>query len=161
MSATRPAKRPLPLLEQDIDPRDDLFDVDRLGQVVVDTELEAANLVLDRGLGGEEHERDLGPVGGAAHTTTELEAIEVGWKFRFGNDQVGCVELELVERVGYRYRRRDGKSRFAKRDLQHSQTASVAIDQEQALLGHESPAARQRPPAEQIVTNYTCRRHPA
>ena len=61
MSASVPAKRvlgsrfvsmprPLLLLQQDADPGEDLFDVDRLGQVLVDAELEAADLVLDRRL---------------------------------------------------------------------------------------------------------------
>src|SRR5690606_26547258 len=39
----------LPLLQQDVDPRDDFFDVDRLRQVVVDAELEPLDLALDRG----------------------------------------------------------------------------------------------------------------
>ena len=51
------------LLQEDLDAGDDLFDVDRLGEVVLDAELEAADLVLDVGLRGQEDERDLRPVG--------------------------------------------------------------------------------------------------
>jgi hypothetical protein len=129
------------LLKQDVDPRDDLFDVDRLGEVVVDAELEAFDLVFNRRLGGEEDERNLGPVGHAAQTTTQLETVEVAGELRLGDDEVRSVRLELVECVGDGDGRRDAEARLAQRHLEHSQTASVPIDQEQALLRHaEQPS---------------------
>ena len=101
MSATRPANRiavlalvevrALPLLQQDVDPRDDLFDVDRLGQVVVDAELEAADLVLDRGLGGEEHERDLGPVGRRRARGDAARSRRGRSELRLRDDEIGRV----------------------------------------------------------------------
>ena len=70
------------------------------------------------------------------------------------DDQVGRVELELVERVLHRHGRRDAEPRLAQRHLEHPQAASVPVDQEQALLRHERPTES----ALRIVTNYTNRR---
>src|SRR5262249_54027487 len=70
-------RRALLLLKQDLHARDDLLDVDRLGQVLLDAELEAADLVLD-GLGaGEEDERDLVPLRPLLQALTQAEPIEL------------------------------------------------------------------------------------
>ena len=152
MSATRPANRVAVaraprtrsrcrFCEQDVDPRDDLLDVDRLGQVVLDAELEAADLVLDRGLGGEEDERDLGPVGVARTRRRSSKPSSSVGNFVSEMMRSGDVQLELVERVLHRLRGRDGEPRLAQGHLQHSQAASVPVDQEQALLRHGAPTS--------------------
>src|SRR4029077_20573722 len=100
---------------------DDLFDVDRLGQIILDAELEAADLVLDRGLAREEYERDISPVCRRSYFLAELEAVDVVRKLGLADDQVGRVQLELVERILDGHRRRDGKPRLAQGHLEHSQ----------------------------------------
>ena len=47
--------------EEQVHARDELADEDRLGEVVLDAELEAADLVLDRLLAREEDDRDRSP----------------------------------------------------------------------------------------------------
>ena len=126
----------LALLQEDVDAGDDLLDVDRLGQVVVDAQLEAADLVLDRVLGGQEDERDLTPVGVDPHPAPQLEAVAVGER-RLRDDEVRRVELELVERVVDRHGGRDREPCFAQRHFEDPQAASVPINEEQALLRHE------------------------
>jgi hypothetical protein len=85
-------------LQEDLDAREDLFDVDRLGEVVLHAELEAANLVLDVGLRGQEDERDRRPVGVLLEPLDQLEAVHLR-HLRVGDDQVRRGRLDLAERV--------------------------------------------------------------
>ena len=62
--------------QQPAQPRDELLDAERLGDVVVAARGQAGDAVLDGVLGGEEQHRHLGAL--AAHPAQHLEAVEVG-----------------------------------------------------------------------------------
>ena len=64
-------RRALLALQRDPNPGDDLLDVDRLRQIVVDPELEATHLVFDVLVRGEKQERDVGPIRRSSSTARE------------------------------------------------------------------------------------------
>ena len=111
MSASEPVKRVRALSrqarrdallraarEEQVHARDQLAHEDGLGEVVLDAELEAADLVLDRLLAREEHDRDRGPLGLLLEPAHQRVAIERG-KAGVGEDQIGRRVLDLRERV--------------------------------------------------------------
>ena len=67
----------LPFCEDHLHAGDDLFDVDRLGQVVVAAELEPLHLELDRLLVGQEDERDVPEALVALELLAQLEAVHL------------------------------------------------------------------------------------
>src|ERR1022692_9396 len=62
--------------EHRLDPRDDLLQAERLGDVVVPAERQTADLVLGRIACGEEHHRGAGPA--AAQSVQHLESVHIG-----------------------------------------------------------------------------------
>ena len=64
--------------QQQIHARDQLAHEDRLGEVVLDAQLQTANLVLDGLLTGEEHDGDVRVLRPILHATDELVAIQPG-----------------------------------------------------------------------------------
>ncbi len=115
-------------LEQQADPRRDLFDVDRLGQVVGDAELEPADLVFDRGLPGQEDERDLGPLRAQLERLAEREAVHVV-HLGVRDDEVRLGSLYLVQGVTAVGRRRDVVACLLERDLEDAQATDIAVDE--------------------------------
>ena len=85
--------------EHDIDAREQLADEDGLREVVLDPELEPADLVLDRALGCEEDDRDGGPLAALAQTTNERVAVHLR-QLRIGDDQVRGLVFDHLERGG-------------------------------------------------------------
>ena len=122
--------RALPLLDQDARAGDDLLDVDRLGQVVLDAQLEALDLGFDLGLRREEHERDVGPLGVGLEALAERVAVEFVEQ-RLRDHQVGRRQLDLVEGVLAVDRGGDDEAGLLERHLEHAQAARVAVDQEE------------------------------
>ena len=122
-------------LQQHRHSRRDLFDVDRLGEVVLDTELQPADLVLDRLLAGEKDERDQLPTRVVLDLHAQVEAIATG-QSRIRDDEVGLGVLEKLESFFRRLRWSDREPGFAQADLQHSSVSSVAIDDEEILPRH-------------------------
>ena len=123
------------LLQQDLDARDDLFDVDRLGEVVLDAQLEPADLVLDVGLRRQEDERDRRPVGVLLEPLDELEAVHLR-HLGVGDDEVGRRGLDLAERVEPVDRGRDVEAGLLQADFENAKALGVTVDEKEALLGH-------------------------
>jgi hypothetical protein len=125
----------LALLQGDGHPGDDLFDVDRLGEVVVGAEFEAADFVLDGRLIREEDERNLPIPFVGLHPPTEFVPVHhrhVG----VGEDERGADEIEFPERLLTVGRRRHAVTGIAQRDLHHAEALRVVVDQEQVLFHH-------------------------
>ena len=118
----------LPLQHQ-VHAGDDLFDVDRLGEVVLDAELQPADLALDRGIARQEDERDRREVRALLDPLDEREPIPAG-QARVRQDQVGQRQRHHVERALRVGRGRDAVARFAQADLEHAQAPGVGIDEQ-------------------------------
>jgi hypothetical protein len=88
----------LALLQQDLDPGDDLLDVDGLRQVVLDAQLEPLHLVLDRLLAGQEDEGRPLEALLLLEPAAQLEAVHLR-HLGVGQDQVGRRDEALVQRV--------------------------------------------------------------
>ena len=125
----------LDLLKNHLHAGDDLFDVDRLGQVVVAAQLEAAHLELDRLLAGEKDERNVAKAFVAFEHPGQLEAVHLGHS-GFRQHQVGRRDLHLVERVFAVNGRGHLKASLLQADFGNSQVLCVAIDEEEMLLCH-------------------------
>ncbi len=78
----------LEALEHQVHPGDDLFDVDGLGEVILDPQLQPADLALHRALARQEHEGDVLPVGVLAQLLHQGEAIARG-QAGVRQDQIG------------------------------------------------------------------------
>jgi hypothetical protein len=125
----------LTALQLEVHARDDLFDVDGLGQVVLHAELEALDLALHRAVAREEHEGDLAGVLALAQPLHQLEPVHVR-QAGVADDHIGATQpdhLDGRERVGARGHAVAG---LAQADLQHAQAALVGVDEEEVLLGH-------------------------
>ena len=117
------------LLEQDFDPSDDLLDVDRLGQVVVDAQFQAPDLVFDRFLVGQKDEGHVAQLGLGPQLLAELEAV---------HDRHLCVRdnqgrrrdshffqgIHAVDGGG------DRKPSLAQADLHDPQGFGITVDQQ-------------------------------
>ena len=84
-------------LQQHRDARRDLLDVDRLGQVVVDAELEATDLVFDCLRAGQEDERNRGPAIVFLDRRAKGKAVVTG-EPRVRDDEIGLCVIEKLER---------------------------------------------------------------
>ena len=84
--------------QEQVHARDELAHEDGLGEVVLDAELEAPDLVLDRLLAGQEDDGDGRPLGPLLQLAHEGVAVELG-QARVAEDQVGRERLDLGERV--------------------------------------------------------------
>ncbi len=122
-------------LEHQVHARDDLFDVDRLGEVVLDAQLEAADLALHRAVARQEDERDLGVLRALTELLDEAEAIELR-QSSVAEDQVRLAELDHLEGRLRILAARDRVPGLAQTDLQHPQASRVGIDEEEVLLRH-------------------------
>src|SRR5690606_1520679 len=128
-------------LELELDPREDLFDVDGLGEVIGDAELEAADLALHRGVAREEDQRDVLELFVFAELLDEGEAIEVG-KDRVGQDEIGPGERDHLQRARRVLTGRHAETGLAQADLENAETALISVDEEEVLLRHEKRSAR-------------------
>ena len=122
-------------LQNEVHARDDLFDVDRLGQVVLDAELEAADLALHRQVARQEDERDVGPFRACADLFDEREPVDAR-QARVGEDQVGPRDIEHLERGLGVGAGRDVVAGLAQADFEHPQASRVGVDEQEVLLGH-------------------------
>ncbi len=121
--------------QQEVDAREQLADEDRLGEVVLDAELETADFVLDRALAREEDDRDARPLGALLEAPHEGVAVELRQP-GVGQDEVRCGQLQLgqgVEAVG---RRGDGIPRLFEADLQDPHAPRIRVDQQELELRH-------------------------
>nr|WP_231864925.1 hypothetical protein [Sorangium cellulosum] len=115
--------------------RDELAHEDRLGQVVLDAELQPADLVLDGPLAREEDDRDRGPVGVLLHLADEGISVHVG-EARVAEDEVRRGDLELRESVRSVLRGGHAVTGLFQADLEDPNAARIRVDQEELLLGH-------------------------
>ena len=122
-------------LQDEVHPRDDLFDVDRLGQVVLDAQLEAPDLALHRAVAREEDEGDL--LGGLplAELLDEGEAVHLR-EDRVREDEVRRGEVGHLERLFPRVAGGDGVAGLPQAHLQDAKASRVRVDEEEVLLGH-------------------------
>ena len=83
--------------EDDVHAREQLADEDGLGEVVLDAELEPADLVLDRALRREEDDGDRRPLAALPEAADERVAVDLG-QLRVGDDEVRRLVLDHLER---------------------------------------------------------------
>ena len=69
--------------------------------------------------------------------TDELVAVQAR-QARVAEDQVGCREFDLGERIGPVARRRDAVPRLLQAYFQHPDAARVGVDQKELFLCHYS-----------------------
>ena len=131
--------------EDDVHAREQLADEDGLREVVLDAELEPADLVLDRALRREEDDRDARPLAALPEAADERVAVELR-QLRVGDDEVGRLVLDHLERGRAVVRARDVVASLAQADLEDPHAARVGVDEEDLLLRHETPG-KDRPRA--------------
>ena len=124
----------LSALQLEVHARDDLLDVDRLGEVVLDAELEAADLALDRAIAGQEHEGDVRPIGVFAQMLDQREAVDLGQP-SVRDDHVGRRQLHHRQRTFAVTARCDTITGLTEAYREDSETSLVRIYQEEVLLG--------------------------
>ena len=125
----------LAFLQRDLQARDDLLDVDRLGQILVDAELQTADLLFHRGFASQEHERNLGPRRVGFDPFAKLKSIDIVEE-NLGDDDVGHRLGKRLQRSSGVHCCCDGESRFAKRNFEDCYASWVTIDEEHTLLEH-------------------------
>jgi hypothetical protein len=126
---------PRPPRQEKVDPSDQLANEDGLGEVVLHPQLEAADLVLDRLLAGEEHDGDLPPVRVLLEATDERVAVHLG-QARVAEDQIGHRELDLLERVEAVLGGGHAVAGLLQADFEDPDAARVRVDKEELLFGH-------------------------
>ncbi len=122
-------------LQLEVHAGDDLFDVDRLGEVVLDAELQAPDLALDRAVARQEHEGDAAPVVVLPELLHQLEAVHAG-QARVGEDQVGRRKLDHLDRLFGVATGSDRVASLTKAHLEDPQATRVGIDEQQVLFRH-------------------------
>ena len=113
--------------------RDELLEAERLHEVVVAAEREAAHLVLGAVAGGEEQHRRAAAVG--AQPPAHLEAVEVG-EHHVEHDQVGPHRRDRVERLATVRGGVDLEADVPQRGVEHRAEVLLVVDEQQAFLGH-------------------------
>ena len=121
--------------ELDSDASNHLANVNRLGEVVFDAELEPANLAFDRPIARQKHERDMGPLRFLSQLLDELEAVQVA-EGRVGEDQIRPVGVQDLQGLPHAGTPGHVVARVPEAHLEHSETTGVGIDDEEILLGH-------------------------
>ena len=121
----------------ELDPyaRDHLSDVDRLGEVVSNPELETADFAFDRTIARQKHERYSRPGRVFSQSFHEIESVRVA-ELGIRQDQVRFVGLEDLEcaldaRAGSHV-----VACVAEAHLEHAEASLVSIDNEEILPGH-------------------------
>ena len=107
--------------------RQQFFERERLGHVVVAAGGEPADLVLGRITGGEEDDRRPGTLG--AEPARDLEALHVG-EHHVQDDQVGTELRHLAERIRARSRRFHGEALEAQGHRDDIDDVRLVIDDE-------------------------------
>ena len=134
--------------------RDELLEAERLDEVVVAAEREAAHLVLGRVLRGEEQYGDPSALG--AQPPADLEAVEVG-EHHVEDDEVGLDGRGGRERVAPVRHGVDVEAEVAQGRLEHRTQVVLVVDEQKAFSGHESniaslPGSFLRPTRETALT---------
>jgi uncharacterized protein (TIGR02266 family) len=124
--------------------RDDLFDVDGLGEVVLGARLQALDLRLDGLLAGEEDEVNVTKPLVALDDLAQLEPVHLGHA-GLREHEVRRADLDLLERVLSVDRRRHLEAGLLEADLHDAKALRVTIDQEQVLLRHGEDLSRVKP----------------
>ena len=118
-----------PSREEQVHARQELPDEDRLRQVVLDAELEAANLVLDRLLARQEDDGDDGPLRLLLELPDERVAVELR-EARVGEDEIGRREIELRQRVLPVGGRGYAVAGLLQADFEHADAARIGVHQQ-------------------------------
>ena len=121
--------------ELDANTGDHLTNVDRLGEVVLDAELQPTDLAFDRLIARQEHERDMRPFRILPQLFDELEAIQVAER-RVGENQVRLVGMQDLERLPHTGTPGHVVAGVPEAHLEHAETTGIGIDDEKVLLGH-------------------------
>ena len=124
-----------PAREEQVHPRDELADEDRLRQVVLDPELEAANLVLDRLLAREKDDGDARPLRRSFSLRTRVYPSSLGRRVSL-RTRSGVERFDLRERVQAVGGRGDAVAGLLEAHLEHADAPRIGVDEKQLLLGH-------------------------
>ena len=119
--------------EKEVHARDELAHEDRLGEVVLDAELEPADLVFDRFLARQKDDRDRGPFRTLFEPPDERIAVHAG-QLGVGEDEIGRRELDLAEGIHAVSSRGDAVAGFLEADFEDPHTARVGVHQQELLL---------------------------
>jgi hypothetical protein len=114
--------------EHGADPGEQLFETERLGDVVVAAGGEPAELILGRITGGQEDDRRAGALG--AEATRDLEALHVG-QHDVEHDQVRTVPLGGLHGLGARGRGDHVEARVPQAGRQQLQDVRLILDNKQ------------------------------
>ena len=118
----------------------ELLEAERLHEVVVAAEGEAAHLVVGGVARGEEEDRRLHAV--VAQPAAHLEAVEVG-HHHVEDDQVGRLRPPThVERVATRRRRVHVEALVAQRGLEHRPQVVLVVDEQEPFTRHDDQRRR-------------------
>ncbi len=124
-----------PAVQEHVDAGNEFSDEDRLGEVVLDAELEAPHLVLHGLAAGEENHGNGGPFGLLLHSLDQSEAVEPG-ETCVREHEVGCRELDFLQSIEPVFGRGDRVARLLQADFEDRAGVGVLIDEEKLELGH-------------------------
>ena len=124
--------------QEKVYPRQELAHEDGLGEVILDAQLEAADLVLDRFLTREEDHRNVRPLRSILEALDERVAVELR-QAGVAQDEVRRLQLDLREGVEAVGGSRDAVTSLLKADLEDPHASRVGVHQQELLLGHGQP----------------------
>ena len=123
--------------EEQVHPGDELAHEDGLREVVLDAQLEPADLVLDRLLAREKDDRDRRPLGALLELAHQGVPVELGQP-RVAENEVRRERLDLGERIEPVCGRGDAVASLLQADFEHAHAPRIRVDEKQFLLGHRA-----------------------